>query len=145
MTGGNLLKVIALTFVALFLVIQLVPVDREPPMEEGLVSAPDEVLAVLRQNCFDCHSNRTRWPWYGYVAPFSWLIQDHVQEARGELDFTSWNQYDEDERLELREEIWDEVDLGEMPPDYYVLLHPEGRVSEAEQAILKAWAEEAYR
>ena len=90
-------------------------------------------------------SNRTRWPWYGYVAPFSWLIQDHVQEARGELDFTSWNQYDEDERLELREEIWDEVDLGEMPPDYYVLLHPEGRVSEAEQAILKAWAEEAYR
>ena len=103
--------------------------------------APEDVLRILERSCFDCHSNRTRWPWYGYVAPFSWLVADHIKEGREALNFANWDLYDEEEQLELREEAWDEVDLGEMPPDYYLLLHPEGQLNESERALLRAWAE----
>ena len=134
-------KVTILTFIGLFLALQLWPVNRQPEREQGLVEAPEDVLLILETSCFDCHSNRTRWPWYGYVAPFSWLVADHIQEGREALNFTTWDLYDEDEQLELREEAWDEVDLGEMPPDYYLLLHPEGQLNESERALLRAWAE----
>ena len=143
MVRAGLLRILVPTLVLFVLVIQFFPVDRRTLETEGLVEAPDPVMAVLRQSCFDCHSNQTRWPWYGYIAPFSWLIEDHVSEAREELDFTAWNQYDEDERLELQENVWDEVDLEEMPPDYYVLLHPEARITQEDREILEAWAEAA--
>ena len=143
MSRAGLLRFLLPALVILILAIQFLPVDRQAPPTDGLVDAPDPVMTVLKQSCFDCHSNQTQWPWYGYIAPFSWLIQDHVGEAREELDFTAWNQYDEDERLDLQEDVWDEVDLEEMPPAYYVLLHPEARITQKDREILEAWADAA--
>ena len=31
-----------------------------------------EVIAILEENCYDCHSNQTRYPWYAEIAPFSY-------------------------------------------------------------------------
>lgn len=55
----------------IFLVIQLVPIDRTNPPVETEVPASPEVRAVLRQSCYDCHSNETVWPWYSRIAPVS--------------------------------------------------------------------------
>ena len=51
-----------LTAAALFALAQLVPVPRANPPVEGEVDAPPEAGAVLERSCYDCHSNRTRWP-----------------------------------------------------------------------------------
>ncbi len=122
------------------LLIQFIPVDRSQPADQQRVSGPPAVLAVLERSCFDCHSNTSRWPWYGYVAPFSWLIADHIAEARDHLNFSTWNLYDEEERNELMEEVWDEVDLGNMPPNYYAFLHPEAGLTQADRRQLEQWA-----
>jgi len=126
---------------AALVAIQLVPVAPENPPVETEVPAPEAVHAVLRRACYDCHSHETRWPWYARLAPVSWLVADDVSEAREHLNFSTWNRYDASERRELREEVWEEVEEGEMPLWFYTPLHPEARLSDADRATLRNWAE----
>ncbi len=134
-----LLGLLAVLAVA-FLLIQLKQVERDNPPVEQTVDAPPEVLALLRRSCFDCHSHESRWPWYSYVAPASWLVADDVHHAREHLDFSTWNRYDADERADLFEEIGEEVSARAMPLPIYLLGHPGARPSEAERARIVAWA-----
>ncbi|MDE0884824.1 MAG: heme-binding domain-containing protein [Myxococcota bacterium] len=125
------------------LAIQLVPVDRENPPVETEIPAPENVLAVLQNACYDCHSNESVWPWYGYVAPFSWLVEYDIEEAREHMNFSTWNQYDADEQIDMVEEIWEEVEEGEMPPYFYTPLHPEARLNAKDHALIQVWAHES--
>ena len=47
-----------------------------------------ETRALTARACFDCHRNRTQWPWYTSVAPVSWLAQLDVERGRRELNFS---------------------------------------------------------
>ena len=135
----RILAAAAVVFVAM----QLVPVDREAPAADGLVEAPPAALAILERACFDCHSNRTEWPWYSYVAPVSWLVADDVEEGREHVDFTRWNRYDARARAHLLEEIVEEVEAGEMPLAIYRPLHPDAEITDQDLATLRAWARAA--
>jgi hypothetical protein len=126
-----------------FLAFQLVPIDRENPPVESEVSAPEEVREVLERACYDCHSNESRWPWYGYIAPASWLVAYDIDEARDHMNFSTWNQYDEDEQIDMIEEVWEEVEEGEMPPFFYTPLHPPAQLDENDRAVLREWSENA--
>ena len=123
----------------LFLVIQLVPYGRNhtnPPVvsEPAWDSAQTEQLA--RQACFDCHSNETVWPTYSNVAPFSWMLQRHVDEGRQVLNFSEWGMQTGEEEGEEAEELVETVLEGEMPPASYLPLHPEARLTAAEKDTL---------
>jgi len=126
-----------------FLAFQLVPIDRENPPVESEVTAPEEVREVLARACYDCHSNESRWPWYGYIAPTSWLVAYDIDEARDHMNFSTWNQYDEDEQIDMIEEVWEEVEEGEMPPFFYTPLHPPAQLDENDRAVLREWSENA--
>ena len=119
---------------------QLVPLDRSNPPVESEVPAGPAVREILRRSCYDCHSHESRWPWYAYVAPISWLVVHDVHEAREEMNFSTWNAYDAKERAKKLEEVWEEVDEGEMPLWFYVPLHPEARLSDEDKSALRAWA-----
>ncbi len=138
MTKQN--KFFAVAGVVLFF-IQWVPVDRENPATSENVPAPPHVRSVLERACYDCHSNESRWPWYGYVAPISWLVEHHIEEAREHINFSTWDEYDEDERIDIVEDAWEEVEEGEMPPVFYLPLHPEATLDERDRAVLREWAE----
>ena len=125
----------------LLLAIQLSPIDREnPPVSEN-VPAPPAVREVLERSCYDCHSNQSHWPWYGYVAPFSWLVAYDIEEARDHINFSAWDDYDEDERIDIIQDAWEEVEEGEMPPFFYLPLHPDAVLDEGDRALLEAWAD----
>ncbi len=134
------LRVAGVSALVVFAGIQLVPVDRGNPPVESEVPAPAEVRAVLRRACYDCHSHETNKPWYGYVAPASWLLAYDVRQAREHLNFSTWNRYDAEEQQENLEEAWEKVEDGEMPLWYYLPLHPERRLTEADRRALRAWA-----
>ena len=120
--------------------IQFIPVNRtNPPMEEEIVALPD-VKAILKRACYDCHSYETIWPWYSQVAPASWLLAWDVAEGREELNFSTWNRYTQKKRHKILKEIWEEVEEGEMPPWFYLPLHPDARLSENDHSVLRAWA-----
>ncbi len=122
--------------------IQLVPVKGvgvNPP-DRFPLGAPPEVEAIMRRACLDCHSNETRWPLYSRTAPGSWLMIRDVTKGRKHLNFSEWGDSDEDERKLDRENCWDQIESGEMPPWFYVYpLHLGAKLSEADKATLKAW------
>lgn len=125
--------------VVLLFVIQLIPVRRDNPPPDRAIEPPENVRVILKRACFDCHSHETRWPWYAYVAPVSWLISYDVHEAREHLNFSSWAPSRDEARWKIRE-IREEVEKGEMPLWYYVPLHPAARLSDADRRILESWA-----
>ncbi|HZP42335.1 MAG TPA: heme-binding domain-containing protein [Candidatus Binatia bacterium] len=133
-------KRLGLALAGFLVVAQLVrPARTNPPVESDVEAAP-EVKAVLRRACYDCHSHETVWPWYARVAPVSWLLAHDVNEGRRELNYSRWATYDPRNRVKKLRETVEEVREGEMPPWYYVLLHPDARLSDADRARLDAWA-----
>jgi hypothetical protein len=127
-------------FVA-FVAIQFVPVDRTNPPVTGEISAPAYVMSVLARACYNCHSHETKWPWYSRVAPVSWQIAHDVHEAREALNFSTWSRLGTAERPFVKREIWKEVSTGEMPPWFYLPLHPEARLSAEDHSLLRAWSQ----
>jgi hypothetical protein len=126
--------------VVILIAIQLVPVDRTNPPVVADFDGPSQVRAVLKASCYDCHSHETSWPWYSRVAPVSWLVAHDVEEARDHLNFSQWGSYEPKRRAKLAEEMWEEVEEGEMPLTSYLLAHPGARLSEASRAILRDWS-----
>ena len=125
---------VATVGLALVLLVQLVPYGRthSNPLTTGAAvwdSPRTEQLA--RRACYDCHSNETKWPWHASIAPVSWGIQNHVDEGRSKLNFSKFDQ-PQDEAHETAEG----VQKGEMPPWDYVLMHPQSRLSESEKQEL---------
>lgn len=125
---------------AVAVAIQFVPVSRVNPPARYELSAPADVKRVLERSCYDCHSVRTRWPWYSRVAPVSWLVARDVQRGRRELDFTDWPVADPGEEADLLEHVARQVERGRMPMPIYITLHGDARLSRAERARLIEWA-----
>lgn len=121
--------------------IQFVPVEgvgNNPP-ERYTIDAPPEVEAILRRSCMDCHSNETRWPWYSRMAPAAWLVIKDVRKGRSRMNMSEWGETDEEERSTDRENSWEQIESGEMPPWFYIPMHPDSRLSDADKALLKTW------
>lgn len=129
-----------LVVAAALVLAQLVPVDRSNGAVSAEVAAPPEVRAILKRACYDCHSNETVWPWYGRVAPVSWLVGRDVREGRKEVNFSTFGEYPLKRRQRKWMEIPEQVDKGEMPPWFYAAVHPEARLSDADRAALVRWA-----
>jgi len=131
---------VLLGFILLLGLIQIIPVDRSNPPVEEEIAASSEVQAILKPACYDCHSNETIWPWYSQVAPVSWLLAWDVHEGREELNFSTWNRYSPKKRNKYIKESWEEVEEGEMPPWFYLPLHPEASLSYQDRTVLREWA-----
>jgi Haem-binding domain len=137
MSRSRLLMIAA----AVVLAAQLVPVPRTNPPVESRMPAPPEVQAILDRSCADCHSHETRWPWYAYVAPVSWLVAYDTHEAREHLNLSTFGSYSAKRQRNKTKEIWEEVEEGEMPLWFYVLAHPEAKLSEADRETLRLFSE----
>jgi hypothetical protein len=128
--------------IAAGIAMQLVPIKGigHNPAARCALGAPPEVEAIMRRACLDCHSNETRWPLYARLAPGSWLMARDVTKGRSHLNFSEWTEVEEDERETDRENAWEKVEAGEMPPWFYVYpMHLNARLSDADKAVLKSW------
>ena len=121
-----------------FLFIQFIPINRtNPPIKREPIWDAHVTRELAGRACFDCHSNETKWPWYAYIAPVSWMIAHDVQEGREEFNFSEWGKNLEDEPKELAEEFEETIRNGSMPPWNYVLVNPEERgLTSEEKEIL---------
>jgi hypothetical protein len=128
------------------IIIQFIPAplpatkDDNPDdiIQTGLVSS--EVANVMKAACYDCHSNQTRYPWYSYVAPVSWLIKHDVEDGREELNFSEWATMPKRRVIKKLEEIGEMVQEGEMPLRVYKITHHDARLSEAQKNLIIEWA-----
>jgi Haem-binding domain len=125
-----------------FVVIQLVPIKRDdPPVNPALaLNAPPAVTAILRQSCYDCHSDQTVWPWYAHVAPVSWFVTHHVNHARAKMDFSHWYAYSVSRQQDYLDQIKDAVTYGWMPLSSYLWIHRDAVLSPAQADTVADWA-----
>lgn len=116
------------------------PVSDETRAIQFHVEMNQEVSALLSRACYDCHSNKTEWPWYSKVAPMSWFVISHVNDGRRHLNFSEWETYDRSEAVKNMQEIDEEVGIKAMPLSSYTLLHPEARLTDQERKLISDWA-----
>ena len=120
-------------------VLQFIPVKRTNPPISWDINAPENVSGILRTSCYDCHSNETRWPWYTYIAPVSFLIASDVNEGRKRLNFSEWDKYDNKKREKKLDGIIEVVEEGEMPLSIYTIIHKDAILDTEKINILKEW------
>lgn len=126
----------------LALVAQVFQPDRsvqanDPEHDLITVTAPAaEVQDLLRNACYDCHSDRTTYPWYSYITPVNFWMQHHIDEGRAEFDMSSWGRRrDKWQRHKAKESV-EMLEEGEMPLPSYTWVHPQARLSDAERNAL---------
>jgi cytochrome c len=109
------------------------------PLLTGAVT-DERLIALVRRACVNCHSNETRWPWYGSVAPASWLVERDVIEGRKQMNFSRWPEYGPEGQRQLLGQTAEQVESRAMPPDRYEIMHAEARLTAEERALIARWA-----
>lgn len=97
-----------------------------------------KVAAILKENCYDCHSDQTQYPWYAEVAPFSLWLDDHIEHGKEHFNVSAWKDYSIKKKEHKLEELIEMVEDDEMPLKSYAIIH--GDLSEDDKKLLLQWA-----
>lgn len=123
-------------------IIQFIPIKkntiREVPSTDfvNMYNVSDSIQHILRVTCYDCHSNNTRYPWYSKIQPVGWYLQNHINNAKDELNFSEFGSYSSRRKDHKIQEIIDQVREGDMPLTSYKLIHKDARLSAADKKKL---------
>ena len=104
-------------------------------------AVPDDVKAILKTSCYDCHSNNTNYPWYNNIQPVAWWLKDHIDEGKRELNFSEFASYRIGRQYRKLEGINGEIKDGEMPLTSYTLIHGDAKLTDEERVTLTTWAQ----
>ena len=142
----NKKRVILLLLIVLFGAIQLIRPERNQqtnPSRYDVFHKTDTdplVIAQVQSACYDCHSNRTAYPWYASIAPVSWMISQHVKDGKKHLNFSQWILYPQDRQAHKLDEIIEVLQEDEMPPKPYQWLHKESVMNSESRQLVLSWA-----
>ncbi len=136
-------KTLILIAIIVLGIIQFIPLPgrENAPLQAGnditeVLPIADGTKKILRDACYDCHSDEARYPWYASVAPLSWWIQHHVNEGREHLNYSRFGELSMSKRDHKLEESIEMVKKEEMPLGSYVVMHPEAKLSMAQRTAL---------
>ena len=92
--------------------------------EEGAssVSFPLDVMSVIENKCFGCHS-----------------IYGRSDDAKEAFMWTKLQNMEADKLVNLLDEMHEAVEEGKMPPEKIVKKYPSMELSEEDKAVLIAW------
>ncbi|MEG2102804.1 MAG: heme-binding domain-containing protein [Flavobacterium sp.] len=125
-----------------FALIQFIPTDKtNQPINHSVNfidvnKTPMKVAELLKNACYDCHSNETVYPKYAYIAPFSWTLKDHVNEGREHLNFSVWKSYNKELKKGMLTKSAQTLKSRIMPLPAYIAYHLEANLTNAERTLL---------
>lgn len=134
-------KILTVILVA-FIIIQFFPIDKKNPAPTPgmdfikIKNTPTEVAAIIKRSCYDCHSNESRYPWYSNIAPSSWILKNHIDEGRKELNFSTFAVYEPKTQAHKLQECIEMVEKKEMPLESYFIGHQDAKLTDAQRKIL---------
>ncbi|NND62781.1 MAG: heme-binding domain-containing protein [Flavobacteriaceae bacterium] len=140
----KIIRYVLLLALAVLIVLQFIRPDKNNGGYESVsffekeTKLSLEVAAILKANCYDCHSNQTQYPWYAEIAPVSYYLDDHVRHGKGKFNVSKWESYSTKKKDHKLEEVIEEVKEGHMPLDSYTWLH--GELNENDKNLLLQWA-----
>lgn len=91
---------------------------------------PENVKLILETTCFDCHSNKTNYPWYNDITPVNYWLDSHIKDGKKHLNFSKWSSYSLKRKEHKMDELYEEVEQGEMPLSSYTWTHSESNLTQ---------------
>ena len=131
-----------------FAIIQFIPVDKvNKPVDKTknfveVKNTPAKVSELIKNACYDCHSDETVYPKYAYIAPFSWSVKSHVNDGREHLNFSVWTTYNDNLKRNMLTKSIQTIENKAMPMPAYIIYHKEANLSQAERGLLIKYFEE---
>jgi hypothetical protein len=141
----NVFKKILLALAVLLVLFQFYPraknnVHGSEAQHIGTVhQLPDDVKALLKTSCYDCHSNNTVYPWYYNIQPLAWWLDDHIKDGKKDLNFSEFAGYRLAKQYKKLEEIEELVTENEMPLTSYTLVHRDAKLNDQQKLTISNW------
>jgi hypothetical protein len=107
----------------------------------GVLEVPDQVASLLKNSCYDCHSNTTQYPWYNKISPTSWYLDKHVRDGKEALNFNEFGLLNQRKMIGALSTVCEVIESGSMPLVSYTIIHRSAGLDEEEARILCDWAE----
>lgn len=136
------MKKILIVLLMVFIIIQFFPIDKTNPItNEGMdflkiKNTPEPIAKLIRNSCYDCHSNETKYPFYSNLQPVAWLLKNHIDEGRKELNFSTFATYEPKRQAHKLEEATEYVEQKNMPLESYTLGHSDAKLSDEQRKQL---------
>lgn len=103
---------------------------------------PVEVKAMLQTSCYDCHSNNTKYVWYDYIQPARAIVENHINNAKEDLNFNEWGTYTNRKQERLLNSIKEQIETKQMPLSSYTMMHKNTKLNDEQIKILTNWLKE---
>ena len=100
---------------------------------------PEDVKKILETACFDCHSSKTSYPWYNAITPVNYYLEEHIRDGQKHLNFSKWSAYSLKKKAHKMDELYEEVEEGEMPLKSYTWLHADANLTTEQIAAVVKW------
>ena len=115
-----------LKFTGLIVLIVLIAIQFFPAkVNQGVTGSPDDFIIsnqippqiahTLKSACYDCHSNKTEYPWYGKIQPVNCFIGSHVEERKEELNLSEFGSYPKEKQKHKLQSMIRHIEKNEMP------------------------------
>jgi hypothetical protein len=105
-----------------------------------VVAVPNNVLVLLQNACYDCHSNNTEYPWYSNLQPMAWMMANHIKNGKEKLNLSEFGSYTSRRQISKLKEIANQIKDGEMPIFSYKMMHKNARLSKEQRDLIMDWA-----
>jgi len=107
-----------------------------------IYDVPEKIQTILKTSCYDCHSNYTNYPWYNKIQPIAWLLQNHINKGKTELNFSEFGIYSKRRQKNKLKAIINQIKDDEMPIASYTFIHKSANLSKTEKLELLTWMKE---
>ena len=112
--------------------------------DEINISYLKNVKPIFEKKCFDCHAEKTRFPWYANIPGIKQMIAYDIKEAKKHLnmknDFPFISHESPLKDLKSLQEVTQEND---MPPFRYILGHWDARLTDNEKKKILLWSKKS--
>jgi len=102
----------------------------------------ENVKLILKETCFDCHSDITRYPWYNNITPINYWMNYHVKDGKKHFNMSNWEGNSAKRKDHKFEELIEMVEEKEMPLPSYTWTHSEAKLSDDQIKAVLEWAKQ---
>ena len=110
----------------------------EPFLAE--TNPPKDVKLILKETCYDCHSDVTRYPWYNNITPVNYWLATHVKDGKKHFNVSNWVDNSIKRKDHKFEELIEMVEDKDMPLPSYTWTHTEAKLSDEQIKSVVDWA-----
>lgn len=144
----KILKKILLLILVVFIIAQFFNPEKNEGTSSSIIAfleetnPPEEVKLILKESCYDCHSNVTKYPWYNAITPINYWMADHIKNGSKHLNFSKWNDYSVKKKDHKLDEVIEMVEKNEMPLPSYTWMHGDAKLNDTQKKKILTWAKQ---